>query len=68
MRVRNGDMLIIFWILKDYYGLTAGGFDFEQYMCRACGDEKVLYFLTKTVKGLVNEGIQETQFESSNNF
>lgn len=45
--------------LKDYYGLTAGGFDFEQYMCRACGDEKVLYFLTKTVKGLVNEGIQE---------
>ena len=45
--------------LKDYYGITTEGFDFDQYMCRACGNEKVLYFLTKTIKKLIDEGIQE---------
>jgi 16S rRNA C967 or C1407 C5-methylase (RsmB/RsmF family) len=50
----------IFAPLKEYYGLDDESFEAGQYMIRACGDKKVLYFMSKTVKSqLLDRGIQE---------
>jgi len=50
----------IFEPLKEYYGLDDENFKFGQYFVRACGDSKVLYFVTNTVKThLIDKGIQE---------
>lgn len=50
----------IFAPLKEYYGLDDESFRAGQYMIRACGDKKVLYFMSKTVKSqLIDRGIQE---------
>jgi 16S rRNA C967 or C1407 C5-methylase (RsmB/RsmF family) len=46
--------------LKDYYGLDDESFNAGQYMIRAKGDAKVLYFMTKTVKTkLIDRGLQD---------
>mmetsp|Transcript_6022 Transcript_6022/g.14942 ORF Transcript_6022/g.14942 Transcript_6022/m.14942 type:complete len:976 (-) Transcript_6022:3803-6730(-) len=46
--------------LKDYYGLDDESFKAGQYMIRAKGDAKVLYFMTKTVKTkLIDHGLQD---------
>jgi 16S rRNA C967 or C1407 C5-methylase (RsmB/RsmF family) len=50
----------IFAPLKEYYGLDDESFGAGQYMIRACGDKKVLYFMSKTIKSqLIDRGIQE---------
>lgn len=50
----------IFAPLKAYYGLDDESFEEGRYMIRACGDKKVLYFMSKTVKSqLLDRGIQE---------
>jgi 16S rRNA C967 or C1407 C5-methylase (RsmB/RsmF family) len=50
----------IFAPLKEYYGLDDTSFAEGRYMIRACGDKKVLYFMSKTVKSqLIDRGIQE---------
>eukprot|EP00526_Cylindrotheca_closterium_P008207 CAMPEP_0113632464 /NCGR_PEP_ID=MMETSP0017_2-20120614/16875_1 /TAXON_ID=2856 /ORGANISM="Cylindrotheca closterium" /LENGTH=827 /DNA_ID=CAMNT_0000543023 /DNA_START=37 /DNA_END=2520 /DNA_ORIENTATION=+ /assembly_acc=CAM_ASM_000147 len=48
----------IFEPLKEYYGLSSNSFDANQYMGRACGDSKVLYFITKTIRKLIDDGLQ----------
>ncbi|CAJ1956580.1 unnamed protein product [Cylindrotheca closterium] len=48
----------IFEPLKEYYGLSSDSFDANQYMGRACGDSKVLYFITKTIRKLIDDGLQ----------
>lgn len=45
--------------LKEFYGLSSDSFDEGNYMARACGDGKTLYFITKAVKSLIDMGIQE---------
>jgi 16S rRNA C967 or C1407 C5-methylase (RsmB/RsmF family) len=49
----------VFGPLKDFYGLSSDSFDEGNYMSRACGDGKVLYFITKSIKALIDTGIQE---------
>jgi len=50
----------IFIPLREYYGLDEESFKEGQFMIRAGGDSKVLYFITKTVKTqLIDKGIQE---------
>jgi len=49
----------IFPDIVDFYGLKKT-FPMEQYMARASGDAKVLYFITKTVKSkLIDKGMQD---------
>ena len=46
--------------LVDYYGLGANTFRKEQFMVRACGGSKTLYFLSNTVRTkLIDNGIQK---------
>jgi hypothetical protein len=42
----------------EHYGLSAD-FPKEQYMTRACGDAKVIYFIAKGVKDLIDAGLQD---------
>lgn len=49
----------IFEPLKEFYGLSSDSFDEGNYMARACGEAKVLYFITKSIKSLIETGIQE---------
>lgn len=49
----------VFGPLRDYYGLSSDSFDEGNYMSRACGEGKVLYFITKPIKALIEKGIQE---------
>jgi hypothetical protein len=50
----------IFEPLKSFYGLDDESFNEGQFMIRAGGDAKVLYFMTKTIKTqLIDRGIQE---------
>eukprot|EP00934_Nitzschia_sp_Nitz4_P001853 Nitzschia sp. Nitz4//scaffold40_size135432//106302//108761//NITZ4_003262-RA/size135432-processed-gene-0.154-mRNA-1//1//CDS//3329551273//1853//frame0 len=49
----------VFGPLKEYFGLSSDSFDEGNYMSRACGDCKVLYFITKPVKQLIDKGIQQ---------
>ena len=43
----------------EHFGLTAS-FPKEQYMCRASGESKVLYFISKSIKeNLIDRGIQD---------
>ena len=50
----------VFGPLKEFYGLDDEGFESSNYMIRSCGDGKVLYFVTKTIKSLlIDGGIQE---------
>ncbi len=44
---------------KEFYGLSSDSFDEGNYMARACGEAKVLYFITKSIKSLIETGIQE---------
>jgi len=44
--------------LADFYGLSES-FPREQFMARANGEAKVLYFIGKPVKNLIDRGIQE---------
>jgi 16S rRNA C967 or C1407 C5-methylase (RsmB/RsmF family) len=48
----------VFGKLKDFYGLSSDSFEEGQYMIRACSNGKVLYFLSKTVKKLIDQGVQ----------
>lgn len=48
----------LFEPLKEYYGLSSNSFDANQYMGRACGDSKVLYFITKKIRKLIDDGLQ----------
>ena len=45
--------------LRDFYGLTSDTFESKRYKIRACGDSKVLYFMSGTVMDLIDRGIQE---------
>ena len=49
----------IFQPLKEYYGLDEESFKEGQFMVRAGGDMKTLFFVTKTVKKLIDMGLQE---------
>jgi 16S rRNA C967 or C1407 C5-methylase (RsmB/RsmF family) len=50
----------IFTPLKKYYGLDEESFKEGQFMVRASGDMKKLYFVTKTVKSqIIDKGLQE---------
>jgi hypothetical protein len=49
----------IFQPLKEYYGLDEESFKEGQFMVRAGGDRKTLFFVTKTVKKLIDMGLQE---------
>ena len=49
----------IFEPLKEFYGLSSDSFDEGNYMARACGEAKVLYFISKSIKSLIETGIQE---------
>jgi hypothetical protein len=45
--------------IKKFYGLSSDTFDEGNYMIRAGGDAKVLYFICKTVHSLIDRGIQQ---------
>jgi 16S rRNA C967 or C1407 C5-methylase (RsmB/RsmF family) len=49
----------IFGPLRDYYGLATSSFEEGSYMARACGEMKVLHFITKPIKSLIDSGFQE---------
>ena len=49
----------IFGPLRDYYGLATSTFEQGSYMARACGEMKVLHFITKSIKALIDSGFQE---------
>jgi hypothetical protein len=44
--------------IVDFYGL-ADTFPRDQFMARACGDAKALYFVCTPIKNLMNRGIQD---------
>ena len=44
--------------IVDFYGLT-DTFPRDQFMARACGDAKALYFVGTPIKNLMNHGIQD---------
>ena len=45
--------------IKKFYGLSSESFDEGNYMIRAGGDAKVLYFITKTLHSFIDKGIQD---------
>jgi len=49
----------VFEPLKEFYGLDDEGFEASNYMIRSGSDGKVLYFITKTIKSLIDRGIQD---------
>jgi 16S rRNA C967 or C1407 C5-methylase (RsmB/RsmF family) len=49
----------LFAPLKEFYGLDSDSFEEKKYMIRACGDSKVLYFMSNSVKDLIEKGIQQ---------
>ena len=50
----------IFAPLKEYYGLDEESFKEGQFMVRATGDMKKMYFVTKTIKSqVIDRGLQE---------
>jgi 16S rRNA C967 or C1407 C5-methylase (RsmB/RsmF family) len=44
--------------IMEHYGLNAD-FPKDQYMSRACGDAKVIYYIAKGVKDLIDLGLQD---------
>mmetsp|Transcript_17368 Transcript_17368/g.36296 ORF Transcript_17368/g.36296 Transcript_17368/m.36296 type:complete len:887 (+) Transcript_17368:176-2836(+) len=49
----------IFKPLKEFYGLDDESFEESNYMVRSGGDGKVLYFVSKTIRSLIDRGIQD---------
>ena len=49
----------IFGSIKEFYGMSSDSFEEGNYMSRACGDARTLYFITKSVKSLIETGFQE---------
>lgn len=49
----------IFDPLREYYGLSTTNFQGGNYMARACGEMRVLYFITTAIKALIDDGFQE---------
>eukprot|EP00339_Tiarina_fusa_P000842 CAMPEP_0117026604 /NCGR_PEP_ID=MMETSP0472-20121206/19540_1 /TAXON_ID=693140 ORGANISM="Tiarina fusus, Strain LIS" /NCGR_SAMPLE_ID=MMETSP0472 /ASSEMBLY_ACC=CAM_ASM_000603 /LENGTH=899 /DNA_ID=CAMNT_0004733651 /DNA_START=122 /DNA_END=2821 /DNA_ORIENTATION=+ len=49
----------LFAPLKEFYGLASDTFEEKKYMIRACSDAKVLYFMSDSVKALIDNGIQQ---------
>jgi 16S rRNA C967 or C1407 C5-methylase (RsmB/RsmF family) len=49
----------VFDPLIEFYGLSSDSFRKDKYMGRACGEAKVLYFLSDSIKKLIDDGMQQ---------